>query len=148
MNNLPPSGAWAGYYLYAHSGLKYRMRLNLTFAIDGSIHGEGVDDIARFVIEGRFDGVMSVARWTKAYVGMHIVEYSGIYCQRAICGDWTLGRATGGFWIWLDHLENSAEEQSELGEPLEVFQSTTMTHRPVLKTNAAGTCLYKYADMN
>lgn len=123
MNDLPPSGPWAGYYLYAHSGLKHHMRLNLRFAMDGSIHGEGVDDVARFVIEGRFDVAMSVARWTKSYVGMHSVEYSGIYCQRVICGDWTLGRATGGFWIWPGRLENSAEEQSELGEPLEVFQS-------------------------
>jgi hypothetical protein len=123
LNDLPPSGEWTGYYLYAHSGLRHRMRLNLTFTMDGSINGEGVDDIAPFVIEGRFDCAMSAARWTKAYVGMHSVEYSGFYCQQVICGDWTLGRAMGGFWIWPSGLEQSMEEQTELGEPLELFQS-------------------------
>ena len=89
VNALPPPGAWTGYYLYAHSGLRHRMRLNLTFTMDGSIHVEGIDDIAPFVIQGRFDCVMSAARWTKAYVGMHSVEYSGFYCGQVICGDWT-----------------------------------------------------------
>ena len=73
------------------------MRLNLTFTMDGSIHGEGIDDIAPFVIEGRFDCVMSAARWTKAYVGMHSVEYSGFYCGQVICGDWTLALARVDF---------------------------------------------------
>lgn len=123
LTDLPPSGAWAGYYLYAHSGSRHRMRLNLAFTIDGSIHGDGIDDIAAFVIEGRFDGARSAARWTKTYVGLHTVEYSGLYCQRVICGDWTLGAATGGFWIWPAGLEQSVEAQSEVGEPLQVFES-------------------------
>lgn len=124
LNDLPPSGAWAGYYLYAHSEARHRMRLNLTFTMDGSIHGEGIDDIAPFAIEGRFDTVMNAACWTKAYVGMHSVEYSGLYCQRLICGDWTLAGATGGFWIWPSRLDQSVEEQAELGEPIEVLQGT------------------------
>jgi hypothetical protein len=124
LNDLPPSGAWAGYYLYAHSDLRHRMRLNLKFTIDGWIQGEGVDDVAPFLIEGRFDGAMSAARWTKAYVGMHSVEYSGFYCRRTICGDWTLCMATGGFWIWPTALDQSLEEQAELGEAFEVFQGT------------------------
>lgn len=36
--------------------LRHSMLLNLTFTIDRSIHGEGIDDIAPFVIEGGFDG--------------------------------------------------------------------------------------------
>jgi hypothetical protein len=52
------------------------------------------------VITGRFDVVTTAACWTKAYVGMHTVEYSGLYCRRAICGDWTLIGHSGGFWIW------------------------------------------------
>ena len=120
MNDLPPSGGWAGYYLYASSELRHRMRLNLTFTTDGSIQGDGVDDIAPFVIEGRFDCATSAARWTKAYVGMHSVEYSGLYCQRVICGDWTLSQATGGFWIWPHGLPNSVPEQAEVEEPLDV----------------------------
>jgi hypothetical protein len=124
-NERPPSGAWAGYYLYAHSETRHRMRLSLTFMMDGSIHGEGIDDVAPFVIEGRFDGASSAAYWTKAYVGMHSVEYSGLYCQRVICGDWTLARATGGFWIWPGNLDQSAEEQAEVGEPLEHLQGAS-----------------------
>jgi hypothetical protein len=31
---------------------------------------------------------------------MHSVKYWGLYCQRAICGDWLLRGHSGGFWIW------------------------------------------------
>ena len=97
---LPPSGAWRGYYLYGHSGMKHRMSLSLLFRESGGIDGDGVDDIGAFAIDGHFDCGTGAARWTKAYVGMHTVEYSGLYCQRQICGDWTVGGMTGGFWIW------------------------------------------------
>ena len=115
-NDIPPSGPWKGYYLYDHGGQKHRMRLNLTFSGEGKIHGEGVDDVAPFMIHGRFDFGKSTASWAKAYVGMHTVEYSGIYCQRSICGDWTLARITGGFWIWPRSRKQTefAEEQAEL----------------------------------
>jgi hypothetical protein len=52
------------------------MGWNLTFIRDGKIEGEG--DIAPFAIDGRFDGATSTANWTKAYVGMHSVEYFGV----------------------------------------------------------------------
>lgn len=99
-NELPPSGRWTGYYLYGHGGSRHRMKLTLAFAGNGAIDGDGVDDIAPFVITGRFDFATSAASWTKAYVGMHAVEYSGFYCRRAICGDWTLIGHGGCFWIW------------------------------------------------
>jgi hypothetical protein len=105
-NGIPPSGLWRGYYLYGHGGLKHRMSLNLAFISDGKIEGEGVDDIALFAIDGGFDCATSPANWIKAYVGMHRVEYSGVYCQRAICGreparvhrgcDADAGRRNGG----------------------------------------------------
>jgi hypothetical protein len=96
------------------------MRLNLTFTADGKIQGDGVDDVAPFLVHGRFDCGMSAASWRKAYIGMHTVEYSGVYCQRSICGDWTLIRLTGGFWIWPRSLKQTefAEEQTELEQPL------------------------------
>ena len=56
------------------------------FMRDGTIEGEGVDDIAPFAIEGRFDYATSEANWTKAYVGMHTVEYFGVYCQGQSAG--------------------------------------------------------------
>src|SRR5580658_9870535 len=73
-NELPPSGGWAGYYLYGHGGSRHCMKLTLTFAANGAIDGDGLDDIATFVITGRFDVVTSAACWTKAYVRMHTVE--------------------------------------------------------------------------
>jgi hypothetical protein len=99
-NQMPPSGLWRGYYFYGDGGMKHRMHLNLTFGGDGGIAGDGVDDVGTFVISGLFDLGTSQASWTKEYLGMHTVEYSGLYCQRQICGDWRLGRLTGGFWIW------------------------------------------------
>jgi hypothetical protein len=121
LDDIPPSGPWTGYYLYGHGGPKHRMRLGLVFTQDGKIRGEGVDDIAPFVIDGLFNGATSEASWTKAYVGMHSVEYSGIYCQRQICGNWTLFRHTGGFWIWPEVFEESekAGAQTELEQPME-----------------------------
>jgi hypothetical protein len=122
LDDIPPSGPWTGYYLYGHAGPKHRMRLGLVFTRDGKIRGEGVDDIAPFHIDGLFDGPTSEAKWTKAYAGMHTVEYSGIYSQRAICGNWTLIGLTGGFWIWPDVLAQSDETaaQIEFEQPLEL----------------------------
>jgi len=121
LNDIPPSGPWTGYYLYGHGGLKHYMRLSLVFTPDGKIRGEGVDDVAPFVIDGFFNGATSEASWTKAYVGRHSVKYSGIYSQRAICGDWTLGRLTGGFWIWPGVVAESQKvvTPTELEEPVE-----------------------------
>jgi hypothetical protein len=77
-NALPPSGRWARYYLYGYSGSRHRMKLTLTFAGSGAIDGGGVNDIAPFLITGRFDVATGAAYWTKAYVGLHMVEYSGL----------------------------------------------------------------------
>ncbi|HTC88970.1 MAG TPA: hypothetical protein VK686_11770 [Bryobacteraceae bacterium] len=117
---LPPSGRWAGYYLYGYGGSRHRMKLTLSFAGNGAIDGGGVDDIAPFVIKGQVDVATNAARWTKAYVGMHTVEYSGLYCPRAICGDWTLMGHSGGFWMWPEaetEWEHAAEDV-ETEEPV------------------------------
>ena len=116
---LPPSGPWSGYYHYAHDTTKHRMKLGLTFALDGKIHGEGIDDIAEFTITGFFDIRTNQASWTKAYIGMHRVEYRGLYDGRSICGEWTLV-VSGGFWIWPNALEESERLRAELEEPAEV----------------------------
>lgn len=99
------------------------MRLNLTFEVDGSIDGEGGDDVGRFNIRGRFDRQTSSARWTKAYIGRHQVEYAGLYCARSICGDWELSKLTGGFWIWPasqgEHESLGVSESAGLEEEIE-----------------------------
>jgi hypothetical protein len=119
-NALPPSGPWTGYYLYGDAGHKHKMTLALVFSPDGHIRGDGIDDIAPFQIDGHFDLTTSRATWTKAYLGMHQVDYSGIYSHRSICGDWTLGPATGGFWIWPGTLgeSESIETPVDLELPL------------------------------
>jgi hypothetical protein len=102
------------------------------FMRDGTIEGEGVDDIAPFAIEGRFDCATSMANWTKAYVGMHRVEYFGVYCQGAICGDWSLSGSTGGFWIWPGSVGQSefAEEQEEFDQrQASRYRSASDEHR-------------------
>jgi hypothetical protein len=121
-NELPPSGRWAGYYLYGHGGSRHRMKLTLAFTGNGAIGGDGVDDVAPFVITGQFDMATSVASWTKAYVGMHKVEYSGLYCRRAICGDWTLMSHSGGFWIWPE----SETEWEQVADGVEIEEPVMM----------------------
>src|SRR5262245_40617841 len=127
-NSKPPSGPWSGYYLYVHAGSKHRMRLGLTFTADGKVSGEGIDDIAPFTITGFFDSDTNQARWTKAYIRQHAVEYRGIYNQRSICGDWTLLSRTGGFWIWPSELEETEGEEGEEGEVAEPTE-VVLAHR-------------------
>jgi hypothetical protein len=70
------------------------------------------------------DRATSTAIWIKAYVGMHKVEYFGVYCQGAICGDWSLSGSTGGFWIWPGSVGQFefAEEQEDLDQRLELVE--------------------------
>ena len=98
------------------------MRLSLTFA-NGSITGDGTDDIGPFLIRGAFDSVSREAGWTKAYVGMHSVRYRGLYDGRSICGDWKLALSSGGFWIWPSTLGERAAEsiEEELDQPTPEF---------------------------
>src|SRR5215510_10718144 len=112
--SFPPSGLWSGYYLYGYAGVKHRMKLSLMFTQDGIIRGEGIDDVAPFLIDGFFDAATSEARWTKAYIGRHSVEYRGFYDQRTICGDWTLFTTAGGFWIWPNAFEETEALQEEI----------------------------------
>jgi hypothetical protein len=58
----------------------------------------------------------NAAYWTKAYVEMHTVDYSVLYCRRAICGDWTLMGHSGGFWIWPE----SETEWQQVAEDVEI----------------------------
>ncbi len=119
MIGFPRSGPWSGYYLYGHSGSKHRMDLVLTFALDGKICGDGIDDVGPFTIDGFFDAAANQTAWTKAYVGRHTVDYRGFYDRRSICGDWTLGVMCGAFWIWPSSLYEQEKAQEELEQPIE-----------------------------
>ena len=96
-DGLPPSGAWSGYYTYWTFHSFHRMQLRLTFSLNGLIDGDGVDDIQQFTIRGEFEPATRQARWTKAYIGMHSVEYEGVYDGRNILGVWTLAGGSGAF---------------------------------------------------
>src|SRR5215471_16833122 len=117
--SLPPSGPWSGHYHYAHDTAKHRMKLGLPFGPDGKMHGEGIDDIAEFIITGFFDIKTNQASWAKAYIGMHSVEYRGLYDGRSICGDWSLIVGSGAFWIWPSGLHERVTEsiEEELDQP-------------------------------
>jgi hypothetical protein len=117
---FPPSGPWSGYYFYGTGGPKHRMNLSLIFHPDGRISGEGSDDIAPFAIDGFFEVSRNEANWTKSYIGMHSVEYCGLYDQRTICGNWTLAIDSGGFWIWPGSLEGEEAEAAKIEEPIEL----------------------------
>jgi hypothetical protein len=95
------------------------MRLGLTFTPDGEIWGEGIDDVAPFTISGTWHIPTNEATWTKSYLGMHSVEYRGLYDRRSICGTWTLMALTGGFWIWPSALGEHEELREEVEQPLE-----------------------------
>ncbi len=71
-----PSGPWTGFYNYGRSVRKHRMDLVLTFA-DHTVSGDGSDDIARFIVTGRFDETNGECYWTKTYIGGHDVYYRG-----------------------------------------------------------------------
>jgi len=88
------------------------MELGLSFAA-GTMTGEGIDDIGKFVIKGRYDGASGECYWTKTYVGAHDVFYRGFREGKGIWGRWEIGViAHGGFHIW-PRGEEPAEAQSE-----------------------------------
>src|SRR5436190_7732800 len=104
------SGPWLGFYNYQLTRPKrHRMDLRLTFA-NGSMSGDGIDDIGRFLIKGRYDAENRECYWTKSYVGGHDVFYRGFREGKGIWGTWEIGpRWHGGFHIWPKH-EGELEE--------------------------------------
>ena len=69
-------GPWTGFYTYAPSD-KHRMDLHLDFS-SGCIAGDGNDDVARFMIRGKYDASSWECYWIKTYPGgSHDVYYRG-----------------------------------------------------------------------
>jgi hypothetical protein len=120
----PPSGPWTGFYVYHRQPDRHRMDLGLTFA-NGTISGEGNDDIGAFVIRGRYEAGSREYHWTKTYVGQHDVFYRGFGEGEGIWGVWEVGGAQGGFKIWPVSSGEDAGDQErgaetiEVGEPVE-----------------------------
>lgn len=109
-----PSGPWTGFYNY-RPGDRYRMELQLTFA-NGSLNGDGSDDIGPFLIKGRYNSTNLECHWTKSYIGRHDVFYRGFREGKGIWGTWEIQtRWRGGFHIW-PRRAGDAEESSEFAE--------------------------------
>src|SRR5947207_4699286 len=75
------------------------MDMNLTFA-NGSIAGEGNDDVGPFLIKGRYEADTRECHWTKSYIGAHDVFYRGFREGKGIWGTWEIDSTRGGFHIW------------------------------------------------
>eukprot|EP00927_Polykrikos_kofoidii_P070969 TRINITY_DN67320_c0_g1_i1.p1 TRINITY_DN67320_c0_g1~~TRINITY_DN67320_c0_g1_i1.p1 ORF type:complete len:461 (-),score=37.79 TRINITY_DN67320_c0_g1_i1:98-1375(-) len=114
-----PSGTWRGYYTF--SGTRHDVcEFNLNFAADTTIHGQGVDDVGRYKMEG-LHGCNKIA-FSKTYEVRsqnvsgtvhygnkgHTVEYRGSLAGDSLGagfrGTWTIrntiGNFDGDFHIW------------------------------------------------
>ena len=92
------------------------MDLNLTFS-NGTMSGDGNDDVGRFLIKGRYDAPSRECHWTKSYLGAHDVFYRGFREGKGIWGAWEISIfAHGGFHVWprtageSDQLSNAVEQ--------------------------------------
>ncbi len=100
VDNLFPSGPWTGYYNYRPGGKRHPMDLQLRFEA-GSITGTGIDDVAPFLIRGKYDASNLECFWTKTYPGSHEVAYRGFREGKGIWGTWHIRSFNrGGFHIW------------------------------------------------
>jgi hypothetical protein len=127
-NDLFSSGPWIGFYNY-HPGDRHRMDLQLTF-IHGSMTGDGVDDVGRFLVRGRYDPGNKECYWTKSYVGAHDVFYRGFREGKGIWGTWEITNfAHGGFHIWPRQAGEGGQEpaSAEAEEPADAIASETLT---------------------
>src|SRR3954471_3763128 len=113
-DELFPSGPWTGFYNYG-PGDRHRMDLHLEFS-NGSISGEGNDDVGAFLIKGRYEASGGECHWTKTYVGAHDVFYRGFREGKGIWGTWEINLlGHGGFHIW-PRAAGPAEAQAEAVE--------------------------------
>jgi len=121
-----PSGPWTGFFLQTHEphAGRHMMELRLKFR-GGTLTGEGRDRVGRFVVRGRYDTADGKCHWSKRYLGMHDVFYTGYNEGKGIWGTWEIPPAQnfgfifrGGFHIWPEGMANAAFPQlSEEADP-------------------------------
>ncbi len=107
------------------------MDLHLAFA-NGSVSGDGNDDLGRFLIKGRYDAANRECYWTKSYVGAHDVFYRGFRDGKGIWGKWEISvgafRSHGGFHIWPRQTgEGEQAESAESAEPIDAIAPQEVT---------------------
>jgi hypothetical protein len=99
------------------------MDLHLNFA-NGSMSGDGNDDVGRFIIRGKYDTANRECYWTKTYPGSHDVYYRGFREGKGIWGTWEIGVLShGGFHIWPkgEHDGETASATAEAAKPVEAI---------------------------
>jgi hypothetical protein len=99
------------------------MDLQLTFA-NGNMSGDGMDDVGRFLIKGRYDAASHECYWTKSYLGAHDVFYRGFREGKGIWGTWEITiRHHGGFHIWPRQAGEGEEraESASVEEPVDAI---------------------------
>ncbi len=108
------------------------MDLHLAFA-NGSMSGDGNDDLGQFLIKGRYDAASRECYWTKSYVGAHDVFYRGFREGKGIWGKWEICvgafRSHGGFHIWPRQAGEGEEqaESAESAEPIDAIATQEVT---------------------
>src|SRR5262249_37543537 len=127
-----PSGPWVGFYNYRRRlNGRHRIDMQLTFA-NGILTGEGVDDVRRFVIRGRYNPNNRESYWTKSYIGAHNVFYRGFCEGKGIWGTWDIGpHWRGGFHIWPRNAGEGEEQTvaAKSEEPVDAIAREVVTQR-------------------
>lgn len=94
------SGAWVGYYTYFTHDTRHRMDLHLRFG-HALVRGDGMDDVGKFLVQGRYEVTSRDCWWIKMYPGSHQVYYRGIQRGKMIVGTWEIApHMSGRFCIW------------------------------------------------
>ncbi len=107
-DNRLPTGEWNGFYIErARSGRGW-MSMYLQFE-NGRINGEGTDYVGPWVATGSYDTDTGLCSWTKQYLGLHQVVYSGKASSDGIRGDWQINISSGPFHIWPMGMTNTGE---------------------------------------
>ena len=116
-----PSGPWVGFFLQRERPGKNTMELILDFS-EGQVVGEGRDCIGHFLIRGRFQVEDGRCWWTKSYLGLHDVSYTGYNEGKGIWGEWTIGSPwRGGFHIWPEAMGDPTEPKMSAAEDVPAY---------------------------
>jgi hypothetical protein len=88
-------GEWQGFWVQPDGPDRHPMKMTLKFE-GGKIDGVGDDEVGMFIVDGVYDEKSKLCSWTKKYVAMHEVLYSGSIDGRSIRGTWTVPKAWSG----------------------------------------------------
>ena len=88
---------WEGFYEQFNQQHPVKFQ-NMTITADGSIQGQGSDDVGGFNISGKISEDGSV-KFEKAYHGKHAVNYAGTLNSGKIIGEWSVQGSKGGFEV-------------------------------------------------